>query len=829
MAKIRAYKLAEELGIDRHDFVERAAEAGIELKSAMASLDEDQVADLRGKLGAQPAPTKQMVESRVKREGGKTVLRRRKRAKAEEPEPVPEPAAVEEEEESERVDGVEGEIAAVADTDTDAEKDAEVEIGAEAADEGPEEPMALPVPADADGDRRTAAPAGPKSEPAQPAGDRKGRQRKRVREVVNIQEQERFARQITGRGGQTRRTTGAVAPRTIVNPRRKRRDKLALPAARPAADQKRVIKIAGEISVGELAKLLGAKSPAVQGKLMALGIMVSINQTVDVETSRNLAAEYGFEVQDVGFKEEEFLNSGLIPKVAEETEAGGTLVNRPPIITVMGHVDHGKTSLLDAIRDSRLNLADSEAGGITQHIGAYQVTAGEKKLTFIDTPGHAAFTAMRARGAAVTDIVVLVVAANDGVMPQTVEAIEHAQAAGCPIVVAINKVDLADADPQKAQQRLTEHNLVPEEFGGDVICVNVSAKTGEGIDNLLEMIGLQTEVMELQAGTDRRAKGVVLDARLDKGRGPVATVLIQDGTLKRGDVIVVETESGRVRVMEDDFGTKLTEAGPSTPVQVQGLSGVPSAGSSFHSVESDRVAKQITSHREDQARGKVTVAPAKYTLEEFFAHAEGEGPKELAVVLKTDVQGTCEAVRDALEKLTTDEVSLKILSAGVGGINENDVMLASASDAVVVGFHVRPDPAARRAADGHGVDLRTHTIIMELLDEVRGAMAGLLPPVRNESLLGRAEVRQLFVVPRVGTIAGSMIVEGKASREAHCRLVRDGVQVYEGRMGSLRRFKEDVREVPNGTECGISIANFNDLKVGDQIEIFEVEEVPATL
>ena len=410
------------------------------------------------------------------------------------------------------------------------------------------------------------------------------------------------------------------------------------------------------------------------------------------------------------------------------------------------------------------------------------------------------------------------------------EAIEHAQAAGCPIVVAINKIDLSDADPKKTQQRLTEHNLVPEDFGGDVICVNVSAKTGEGIENLLEMIGLQTEVMELKASVDRRARGVVLDARLDKGRGPVATVLIQDGTLKRGDVIVVETESGRVRVMDDDLGAKVTEAGPSMPVQVQGLSGVPSAGSSFHSVESDRVAKQITAHREDQARGKVTIAPAKYTLEEFFAHADGEGPKELAVVLKSDVQGTCEAVRDALDKLSTEEVNLKILSAGVGGINENDVMLASASDAIVVGFHVRPDPAARKAADGHGVDLRTYTIIMELLDEVRAAMAGLLPPVRKESLLGRAEVRQLFRSPEEwGRSRVRSSLRAKASRDAHCRLVRDSVQVYEGRMGSLRRFKENVREVSNGTECGISIANFNDLKVGDEIEIFEVEEVPATL
>jgi translation initiation factor IF-2 len=818
MAKIRAYKLAEELGIDRHDFVEKAAESGVELKSAMASLDEEQAAELREKLGHPQQSTKQVVESRVERKGGRTVLRRRKRVKVAEPEPEPEPEPDAELESGaepveEQVTGTE----AVDESATPAEEVAPEEEVAAAAPESER-------PSPESGDRRPVA--APK--PDQPTGDRKGRQRKRVREVVNLQEQERFARQITGRGGQTRRTT-EIAPRSVVNPRRKRRDKLALPAAPPAADQKRVVKIAGEISVGELAKLLGAKAPAVQGKLMAQGIMVSINQRVDVETSRGIATEYGFEVQDVGFKEEEFLNTGAEVAHSEQGEGEGKVEARPPIVTVMGHVDHGKTSLLDAIRNTRHKVVDGEAGGITQHIGAYQVITGEKKLTFIDTPGHAAFTAMRARGAAVTDIVVLVVAANDGVMPQTVEAIEHAQAAGCPILVAINKIDLADSDPGKTRQRLTEHNLVPEDFGGDVICVDVSAKTGEGIDNLLEMIGLQTEVMELRAATDRRARGVVLEARLDKGRGPMATVLIQDGVLRRGDVIVVETVSGRVRVMEDDLGGRITEAGPSVPVQVQGLSGVPSAGSGFYAVESDRVAKQIIAHREDQARARKTTAPAKYTLEEFFARADGEGPKELAVVLKTDVHGTCEAVRDALEQLSTDDVTLKILSAGVGGINENDVMLASASNAIVVGFHVRPDPTARRAADGHGVDLRSYNIIMELLDEVRAAMAGLLPPVRSENLLGRVEVRQLFVVPRVGTVAGSMVVEGKAAREAHCRLVRDGVQVYEGKVGSLRRFKEDVREVSNGTECGISIANFNDLKVGDEIEIFEVQEVPATL
>ena len=685
-----------------------------------------------------------------------------------------------------------------------------------------------------------AAPAGeaggtgPAPAPAaaqQPAGaDRKGRQRKRVREVVNLQEQEQFARQITGRGGAQRRVTH-VAPRAMVNPRRKRRDKLAAPVARPMSEQKRVVKVEDQISVGELAKLLGAKAPAIQGKLMALGIMVSINQLVDVETCRKVAQEFGYEVQDIGFKEDQFLSQppqAESDDVSEPSPAEGAEV-RPPVITVMGHVDHGKTSLLDAIRQTKKNVADGEAGGITQHIGAYQVSARGHDLTFIDTPGHAAFTHMRARGAAATDVVVLVVAANDGVMPQTVEAIEHAQAAGCPIVVAINKIDLDDADADRTQQRLTEHNLVPEAFGGDVICVNVSAKTHEGLDQLLEMLALQAEVLELNAHPKTRARGVVLEARLDKGRGPVATVLIQDGTLRRGDVIVSETSSGRVRIMENDAGQVVKEAGPSVPVQVVGLSSVPSAGAAFNVVESDRVAKQIITHRESLERNKPAGPSAKLTLEEFFAQADDDGPKELSVVLKTDTQGTCEAVRDSLQQLSTDAVKLKILSAGVGGVSESDVMLASASEAIVLGFHVRPDPSARRAADEKGVDIRSYNVIMNLLDEVAAAMAGLLPPTFKETLVGRAEVRQPFTIPKVGTIAGSLVIEGKVQRVGQCRLVRDGVQVYEGSISSLRRFKDDATEVQNGLECGIGIQNYNDVKVGDIIEIFELEELPATL
>ena len=443
--------------------------------------------------------------------------------------------------------------------------------------------------------------------------------------------------------------------------------------------------------------------------------------------------------------------------------------------------------------------------------------------------GAAAFTAMRARGAAVTDIVVLVVAANDGVMPQPVEAIEHAQAANCPIVVAINKMDLPEADAEKAKQRLTEHNLVSEDFGGEVICVNVSAKTGEGVETLLEMLDLQTELMELKADPARRASGFVLEANLDKGRGPMATLLVLDGTLRRGDILVAGSESGRIRMMESDQGQRLNEAGPSTPAQVQGLSGVPSAGQPFHVVKSERIAKQITSHREERQRGQAVSAPVRLTLEEFFAQAEGGGAKELPLILKSDVQGTSEAVRDSLEQLSTDEVKVKVLSAGVGAISESDVMFAAASQAIVVGFHVRPDPTARAAADAQGVDVRSYTVIMDLLDQVKAAMEGLLPPLRRETMLGRAEVKQIFTIPRLGTIAGSMVVEGKIQRDAACRLVRDGVQVYEGEVASLRRFKDDVREVPNGTECGIGISNFNDVKPGDEIEVFEIEEVPATI
>jgi translation initiation factor IF-2 len=548
--------------------------------------------------------------------------------------------------------------------------------------------------------------------------------------------------------------------------------------------------------------------------------MVSVNQVIDVATAERVAKEFGWEVQDVGFQEAEFLEA---PAEAASDE---TRLRRPPVVTVMGHVDHGKTSLLDALRKS--NVVAGEAGGITQHIGAYQVHVGEQTLTFIDTPGHAAFTAMRARGAQATDVVILVVAASEGIMPQTVEAIDHARAAGVPIVVAVNKCDLPDANPRMVRQRLMEHGLVPEEFGGEVLCVDVSAVKGTGLDTLLETVSLQAEILDLRADPSIRAKGVVLEAELDKGRGPLATVLVQEGTLRRGDVVVVGKQHGRVRSLVDEHGDMQEQAGPSTPVRVIGLSGVPAAGDLFHVVESERVARQIVGHREEETRQRPEAPRLRLSLEELFGQADG-GPKELNVVLKGDAQGSVEAVREALLKLPSDKVKLSVLHAAVGGITEGDVQLAQASRAVVVGFHVRPDGAARRAAENAGVDLRVYQVIYELLDELRAAMAGLLPPSVKEKLLGRAEVRRTFNVPRVGTVAGCYVLEGLIRRNAGARLVRDGIQVHQGRFASLKRFKDDVREVQTGFECGIGIDGYNDVKIGDVIEAFEHEEIPAEL
>ena len=796
MANIRAYKLAEELGIDRTEIVEKARAIGIELKSAMASLEDADAEKLRKKLGVS-VPRMDVTEERV--ESGGVVIRRRRKKKVE-IEPQPEVEVASEDVTPEAVEPKPAEPVIE-----------EVPIEPPVVDSPVRPAVATPVsPAGKSGAGEGAGPAG---------AARNSRERKRVREVVNLREQERLARQATSRAPLRRQVT--LEPQQAISPRRKRRDapQKMRPATVKPKEDKRVVRIEGMVSIGELARLLGEKGPTVQSKLMALGTLVSINQAIDVETAEKVATEFGYEVQDVGFNEQQFL---------EDSAASATedLETRPPIITVMGHVDHGKTSLLDAFR--RTNVVASEAGGITQHIGAYQVDVGGRTLTFIDTPGHAAFTEMRARGAQVTDIVILVVAATEGIMPQTVEAIAHSKAAGVPIIVAINKCDLPGADPQQTRQRLMEHDLVPEDFGGDVICVDVSATKGTGLDQLLEMLALQSDLLELKANPKGRATGVVLEARLDKGRGPVATVLIESGTLRRGDTVVVGTFNGRVRAIEDENGVRLKEAGPSSPVQLIGLTGVPDAGDPLHCVESERVAKDIVDHRLAQRRGQPVESAGVRSLEDLFAAAEG-GVKELKLVVKADVQGSVEALRDALIKLSTDSVKVDVLHSGVGAVIESDVMLARASGAIIIAFHVRPDPAARREAESQGVEIRTYQVIYEVTDDVLKAMVGLLPPTLSEAFLGRAEVRDTFNVPKIGTIAGCFVSEGEIRRNSKVRLLRDGVQLYEGKVGSLRRFKDDVREVKTGFECGIGIEAYNDLKVGDVIEAFVIEEKPATL
>ncbi len=588
---------------------------------------------------------------------------------------------------------------------------------------------------------------------------------------------------------------------------------------------KRKIRISDVITVGELAKRMGVKANDLIKELMRQGTMVTINHPLDFDTAAILASEFQYEVENVAFDEESILEQSGV-KVGEE-DKDENLKPRPPVVTIMGHVDHGKTSLLDAVR--RANVTDSEAGGITQHIGAYDVELDGKKISFIDTPGHAAFTAMRARGAKVTDIVILVVAADDGVMPQTKEAINHAKAAEVPIIVAINKIDKPDANPERVKQELTEFGLVPEDWGGDAIFVEVSAKQGTNLDDMLEMILLQAEVMDLKANPDKHAKGIVVEARLDRGRGPVVTVLVQEGTLKIGDPIVTGVHYGRVRTMTNDRGDRLEEAGPSVPVEVTGLTGVPDAGDSFHAVEDEKNAKEVAMHRQQKLREAELAKSSKISLEQLYARIQEGDVKELKVIIKGDVQGSVEAVKDSLIKLSTDACRLVVIHTGVGGITESDVTLAAASDAIVLGFNVRPESKGSTLAEIEGVDIRLYNIIYDAVNDIRDAMEGLLAPTLREKQLGRVQVRDTFHVSKVGTIAGCYVLDGKILRGASVRLVRDNVVIWEGKLNSLKRFKDDVKEVATGYECGIGLENYNDIKIDDIIEVFEMEEIKTTL
>lgn len=585
------------------------------------------------------------------------------------------------------------------------------------------------------------------------------------------------------------------------------------------AEHKRVVQMKERIVVSEFAKEMGIKAANVIAKLVEMGVMATLNDTIDHETATLIAPEFGYEVKLEVFKEEDY--KAIVSETAKD------LKPRPPIVTVMGHVDHGKTSLLDAIR--KANVAEGEAGGITQHIGAYTVTLpDQRRVTFIDTPGHEAFTSMRARGAKVTDIVVLVVSAIDGVMPQTLESLNHAKAAKVPVVVAINKMDLPQANPDRVRQTLASHELAPEDWGGDTIYVNVSAKTGKGISELLESILVQAEVMELKADYGVPARGTVIESRLDKNRGAMATILVQQGQLSPGDIIVAGTTSGKVRAMTDSFGKPVKKAGPSEPVEVLGLTEVASAGEEIFVAKDDKAARDVTGERLSRIRAAKGEAKPKLSLEEMLADS-AEGGKELRLILKTDVMGSTEAIRAAMSALPSDKVKVKILHTAVGGISESDVTLAMASRAVIVGFNVRPDPNARRQAEADRVEIRCFRIIYELLDDVRSLMEGLLDKKVKETVIGHGEVRTVFSIPKIGAIAGSSIMDGKVTRNCFMRLMRDSKVVFEGKVSSLRRFKEDVREVQQGYECGIGLENFNDVKNGDRFEAYLLEEEKATL
>ena len=680
----------------------------------------------------------------------------------------------------------------------------------------PTRPKAQLVP-----ERRTAVgrPPSPKTvDESVPAKDKK---KKVWRKKSEEPGENRFGKK---KGGFRKReiVEGAALYSGKMRGRKGRKGKLkAMPAGQKtqittAKAIKRRVKVDETIILSELAKRMGIKANEMIVKLMGMGVMATVNQTIDYDTAVLVAGEFDYEVEKASFEEEVILKK-------TEGDDPEKLVPRPPVVTIMGHVDHGKTSLLDVIRKTR--VTEGEAGGITQHIGAYHVETEKGVIAFLDTPGHEAFSAMRSRGARVTDIVVLVVAADDGVMPQTVEAINHSKASGVPIIVAVNKMDKPGADPDRVQRELSEHGLMSEAWGGDAIFVMVSAKEGTGIDELLEMILLQSEILELKANPDKLASGHVVEAKLDSGRGPVATVLVQEGTLRAGDSIVCGMHYGKIRVLQDDLGRTVELAGPSMPVEIVGLSGVPMAGDELVALADEKDARQVSLHRTQKQRSKELAKTNRLSLEGLFEKMQQGEVKDLNLIIKADVDGSIEALRDSLVKLSNEEVSINVVHAATGTITESDISLAAVSNAIIIGFNVRPNAKVQELATEENVDMRFHNIIYNVIKEVKDAIVGMMESIYEERVLGRAEVRQTFHVPKIGTIAGCYVTDGKIQRGHLMRLVRDGIITYEGKNSSLRRFKDDVKEVQSGYECGIGIENFNDIKVGDVIENYYLEEI----
>jgi len=821
MEKVRVRELAKELGMKSSKeillFLERIGQKG---KSASSNIDGDVVERVRThfRKGAPPPPPREKplevtrADGSLERKSSRVVLRRSAPEPEKPAEPPPPPPEILDHKAAaappspvmpQETPAVPEELQAPA---VEEEKKAEPEIRV----------VEAPPPSKAEEERKEKEKKWKKAKPHEKKVQKGVLKKHIIQEIVEEPDVAPVVEQKPP--AEAEAVVRQFQPVRV----QKRRGRLArekkAPSTLPPKASKRVFKIEEVITVGDLAHRMGIKAGEVIKKLIEMGMPTTVNQLLDADAAGLLAQEYGFEVENVAPEME-----SLIDQEADREE---DLVARPPVVTIMGHVDHGKTSLLDAIRAS--HVIDQEAGGITQHIGAYEVEHNGRSLVMLDTPGHEAFTSMRARGAQVTDIVVLVVAAEDGVMPQTVEAIDHARAADVPIVVAVNKIDKPGAQPDRIRQQLSDFGLVPEEWGGQALYANISAKKKIGIDSLLELVLLQADILELKANPRKLARGTVIESRIEKGRGPIATVLVQDGTLKVGDPVVTGTHYGRVRALINHKGKRLTEALPGTPVEIQGLNGLPAAGQKFAVMRDERTARQIAMHRLEKEREKVVARP-RFSLEELHRRIEEGGLKELNIVLKTDVQGSLEALQFSLNKLSGEKVKVNIIHAGAGGISESDVMLASASTAVIIGFNVRPEPKGADLAERERVDVRLYSVIYDVVEDIRKAMEGMLEPSYREMSVGRAEVRNTFHISRLGTVAGCFVLSGKITRNALVRLLRDNVVVHEGKLASLKRFKDDVREVVEGYECGLGLENFNDIKIGDQIEAFVMEKVVGTL
>ncbi len=871
MAKIRVYELARELKMESKELVEALNAGGLDIKNYMSTLDEEMTSKARKVISG--AISEVVIEKRVK---PRVIRRRKKLVQVEEKDELTvEPVVSEEDSPAQEPEAQAETVEAPPPEVPEAQAPAEIVVpvqepavsdkkshepdkpaktkgkkGKKRKSERPAKIISQPEegllknilaretekkhvkPKTSKPKRRPSGPVSetpkqprqpkvfePPPDDGKPSKKKKGWQKDPAgatpkRSVAKRRKKEVYERSdlYQDRGKKRKGKKGGKKTRDI--PRKLKQTEITTPKA-----IKRRIKVQDTVTVTDLAKAMGTKATELLKLLMKLGVMANINQLLDFDTASLVADELNFELEPAAFKEERFFSD--VEDLPED------LVSRPPVVTIMGHVDHGKTSLLDYIRES--NIIGGESGGITQHIGAYYVKREAGDIVFLDTPGHEAFTAMRARGAKITDIIILVVAADDGAMPQTKEAINHGRAAGIPIIVAINKMDKANADPERVKRELAELDLAPEEWGGSTLLGEISAKTGEGVDDLLGLILLQSEMLELSGNPGREARGSVVEAELDKSRGPVATVLIQNGTLNPGDQFVCGEHFGRVRAMLDSRGRKMTTAGPSTPVVLYGISGVPMAGDEFIVVKDEKIAKQIIDHRKEKSRKPEGTKTGLVSLDDLYARIKDGGVKELNIILKADVQGSSEALSESLVKQSTDAVKLQVIHSATGGITESDVTLASASGAIILGFNVRANPRVMALAEKENIDIRFYDVIYNAINDVRLAMTGLLEPILKEKIIGRAEVREIFRVPKVGAIAGSHVTDGHVERNAKARLLRDEVVVFDGLISSLRRFKDDVKEVQSGYECGIGLDNFGDVKPGDVFEIYQIEEVAAEL